>query len=87
MMPYEKDPNEIGALWNKTTGAGKQYMTGKVTVNGQDVSIVCFGNSSKSKDTHPDWRVLISQPKQSEPPQQQRTAPRQTANPTDDIPF
>lgn len=86
-MPYEKDPNEIGALWNKTTSAGKQYMTGKLTIGSLELNVVCFSNTSKNSEKHPDWRVLISQPKSQEPPQQQKPAPRQTYNPTEDIPF
>lgn len=86
-MPYEKDPNEIGALWYKTYGNGKQYMTGKLTIGSLELIIVCFQNASKQKDTHPDWRVLISKPKEQEPPQQVKPPPRQTASPTEDIPF
>lgn len=56
-MAYEKDPDEIGALWMKSGNKG-DYMTGEV--NG--VKVVCF----RSKSTHekaPAWRVLKSRPK------------------------
>lgn len=61
-MPYEKDPNEIGALWIKTSSAGKEYMTG--TVNGERVVIF---RAKKGSDKSPDWRVLKSVPKDSAP--------------------
>lgn len=57
-----KDPNEIGALWIRTGPKG-QYMTGSITVNGEAIKIVCFPNNFKKEERHPDWRVLISQPK------------------------
>lgn len=59
-MAYDKDPNEIGALWEK---AGKKgpYMTG--TING--VRVVLFRNGQKRGEKAPDWRVLKSQPRES----------------------
>lgn len=52
------DPNELGALWEKSSSRGT-YMTG--TING--VKVVVFKNSRKSSDKQPDWRVLKSKPK------------------------
>lgn len=57
-MPFEKDPNEIGALWEKSSAKGP-YMTG--TINGERV--VIFKNGNKRGEKSPDWRVLKSQPK------------------------
>lgn len=57
-MPYEPDPNELGALWVKS-GAKGDYMTG--TING--VKVVCFPNTRKSSDKAPDWRVMKSIPR------------------------
>lgn len=54
-----KDPDELGALWSKTSAKG-DYMTG--TINGQKV--VVFRNLHKPEgSTQPDWRVLRSKPK------------------------
>jgi hypothetical protein len=52
-----KNPDELGALWIKTSGRG-EYMTG--TINGE--AVVVFRNDKKS-DKAPDWRVLKSRPK------------------------
>lgn len=60
-MPYEKDPNELGALWVKT-GAKGEYMTGTVEINGAKVNIVCFRND-RASGNQPQWRVLKSVPK------------------------
>ncbi len=38
-------------------------MTGHITVNGEQMKIVCFTNGYKKEEKHPDWRVLISKPK------------------------
>jgi uncharacterized protein (DUF736 family) len=59
-MAYEKDPNEIGALWAKTSARGP-YMTGMI--NGE--AVVLFKNEKKRSDKAPDWRVLKSQPRES----------------------
>ena len=57
-MAFEKDPDEIGALWVKSGRKG-EYMTGEV--NG--VKVVCFAVTSKSEKA-PQWRVLKSKPKE-----------------------
>ena len=57
-----KDPNEIGALWQKTSGNG-DYMTG--TVNGE--RIVVFQNTKRSSDNSPNWRILKARPKPDAP--------------------
>lgn len=61
-MAYEKDPNELGALWEKS-GAKGPYMTG--TING--VAVVLFKNGNKKSEKQPDWRVLKSKPKNGAP--------------------
>ncbi len=54
MPEYEKDPNEVGALWIKTSARG-EYMTGNI--NGEPV--VIFRNERKPEGSKaPDWRVL-----------------------------
>lgn len=60
---FERDPNEIGALWLKSGSKG-EYMTG--TINNQPV--VLFRNSRKAEGSKaPDWRVLKSKPRESGP--------------------
>ena len=60
-MAYDKDPNEIGALWEKSSAKGP-YMTG--TINGERV--VLFKNGHKRGEKSPDWRVLKAQPRQQD---------------------
>lgn len=57
----EKNPDEIGALWSRQSRNG-EYLSGKITVAGEAVDVVCFVNKHKTLDKHPDWRVLISRP-------------------------
>lgn len=54
---YEKSPDEIGALWAKTSAKG-EYLSGEI--NG--VRVVCFRAQKKSEKS-PDWRVLKAQPR------------------------
>ncbi len=49
--------NERGALWNKTSGRGMDFMTG--TINGERV--VAFWNKDKKNPNEPDLRILKSQ--------------------------
>jgi uncharacterized protein (DUF736 family) len=58
-MPFEKDPNKLGALWIKESARG-EYMTG--TIDG--VKVVVFRNNKKNSDKSPDWRVMKSLPKE-----------------------
>lgn len=56
-MAYEKNPDELGALWLKSGSKGP-YMTG--TIGG--VNVFC----TPSKSDHPKapaWRVMKSKPK------------------------
>jgi len=54
------NPNELGALWIKSSNRG-EYMTG--TING--VQVVVFRNDRKEEGSkQPDWRVLKSVPKE-----------------------
>jgi hypothetical protein len=56
-MAFEKNPDELGALWCKE-GAKGPYMTG--TIDG--VKVVLFP-AKKTNEKSPDWRVLKSKPK------------------------
>lgn len=58
-MPYEKNPDEIGALWIKRSSNGVEFMSGKIEGIGD---VVCFRSKSKS-DKAPAWNVLKSKPR------------------------
>jgi hypothetical protein len=54
MSEFQKDENELGALWI-SVGAKGEYLSG--TIDG--VRVVCFKNDKKTPDSkQPDWRVL-----------------------------
>lgn len=58
-MPFEKKPDDIGALWTKSGNRG-EWMSG--TING--VNVVCFRNDRKQPgDKQPDWHVLKAKPR------------------------
>lgn len=54
----EPDPNEVGALWQKTSQKGIEMLSG--TVLGQEV--VAFKTRNES-GRGPTWRVLKSRPR------------------------
>lgn len=60
-MPFEKDPNEIGALWERDSPKGP-YMTGEIG----GVKVVCFPIKSTNEKA-PTWRVLKSKPRDGAP--------------------
>ena len=57
-MAFEKDPDELGALWLRESAKG-EYMTGEIA--GQKV--VCFRVKAGSEKA-PTWRVLKSKPRE-----------------------
>jgi hypothetical protein len=59
-MPFEKDENELGALWLRTGQKG-DYMTGEIS----GVKVVCF-KVKAGNDKAPTWRVLKSKPRESQ---------------------
>ena len=66
-MAYEKNPDELGALWLKSGSKGA-YMTG--TING--VNVFCTPTKSENPKA-PAWRVMKSKPRE-ETAQDQRPA-------------
>tara|TARA_R100001086_G_scaffold249913_1_gene191792 strand:- start:1698 stop:1946 length:249 start_codon:yes stop_codon:yes gene_type:complete len=58
------NPDELGALWIKTSKAGAVFMSGKIG----DQEVVIFRNDKKVEGSNqPDWRVLKSKPRESTP--------------------
>lgn len=53
----------IGALWKKESQRG-EFFSGNVEVNGEKIQIVVFPNTYKKADNHPDYRILLSQPRE-----------------------
>lgn len=80
-MSYEKNPDELGALWLKRGGKG-DYMTG--TING--VNVLCTPVQS-SNPKAPTWRVMKAKPR--EQAEQTVNAGHNLNEPIDDgsIPF
>lgn len=77
MSEQRKDPNELGALWEKHGRKGT-YFTGKIG----DQPVVVFRNEQKKDGSKaPDWRVL--KPQKQDRDQDQRPAPIEV----DDIEF
>lgn len=56
----DKKSNSIGALWNKSSKSGMQYMSGRITLNGQTFSIAVFVNGRKTTEKHPDYQIVLS---------------------------
>jgi len=63
MSNTNEEKKDIGALWARTSKAGATFLSGKITVDGQEVEIIAFKNTYKKPgDKTPDWRVYPSTP-------------------------
>lgn len=65
------NPDELGALWRKTSKTGATFLSGQITIDRTVYQIVCFENTKKTSDRQPDFRIL-----QSRPLEGQAAAPR-----------
>jgi len=64
-MAYEKNPDELGAVWRKE---GKDFMTGTLEINGVKIPIIMFPSIKKDPSNRkPDWRILKSKPREEKP--------------------
>ena len=79
-MPFEKNPDEIGALWLHDGPKG-EYMTGEITLGGATTKIVCFRSKSVSPKATA-WNILKSKPKAD-----MAAPPAGTYNANEDVPF
>ena len=62
------DEKELGCMWRREKAStGEKYLTGVLNFKNigfdKDVQIVVFSNKKKTKDTHPDFRIYVSEKK------------------------
>lgn len=86
----KRNPNEIGAIWQKESSAGKIYYFGKIQIDGKEHQFVMFKNDYKEPGSkQPDWRIQKSVPnpntKQPTPQTNSKPAVRPAA-PTPSMP-
>ena len=85
---------ELGVLWKRTkTGTKNSYLTGTINLKklieqgidpSSDIALVIFPNKHKTKDTHPDLRVYVSEKKSSTSTTNTTKTPVKTAVAQDD---
>jgi uncharacterized protein (DUF736 family) len=51
----------IGALWLRESKEGKKYFSGVLEALSGDIQIAVFKNDKKEKETHPDYRIILSE--------------------------
>jgi len=61
MSNQQPERKSIGALWEKTSGRGANFLTGEVEIDGKKIKLVCFKNGYKEQEKHPDWRIYLSE--------------------------
>ena len=77
---------EIGALWMKVSqNKGQKYMTGHIETELEGkIDVVIFTNKDKKNDKAPDFRIYLSDKKQTQGQNQKTTtaaAPARVAKP------
>jgi uncharacterized protein (DUF736 family) len=82
------DMIELCGLWKSESKAGNRYLSGKL---GNNVTIMIFENTRKSKDSEPDFRLMIAPQAQKGGGTQHETSQRESYQPqrsqSDDSPF
>lgn len=72
----KKQMTELGCLWERESRNGR-FFSGNVTINGQKTDIIVFSNNfKKGNDKAPDYRIYLSEPRESQAnnvPQQNST--------------
>ena len=68
---------ELGVFWKRTkNGTKENYLSGVINLKklldagvdpSADIQVVAFTNKKKQKDTHPDLRLYVSEPRGSAP--------------------
>lgn len=64
---YEKEEVE-GAFWLKDMKDGGKYMSGSITVRGEEFKVSIFRNDKGGNDKRPDYRMKLAKaPDKKEP--------------------
>jgi hypothetical protein len=87
MSESDKD---IGAIWIKTSKAGKEWLGIKLTIEGKDYNLVAFQNAHKQGiEARPDYRIFPIQPKGDRAVGMQmiQPEPKGTTLTDEDVPF
>lgn len=82
------DEKELGCLWRKESKTTQEkFLTGVISLKNigidRTVDVVVFTNKRKTKDTHPDLRIYLSE-KKGATPTPRATAPAPTPAPVVD---
>lgn len=72
---------KIGALWNKTTKAGKTLQTGQIEIDGKKFDIAVWPNGYKERSNQPDFIIYLDEYRKKQTAQ---AAPPASAFPDDD---
>jgi uncharacterized protein (DUF736 family) len=57
---------EIGALWNRQDVKGSKYISGKITLEGKEYSLIVRHNLNKTSERQPDYRIILNVEKTAE---------------------
>ena len=60
------DKKDCGAVWQRKSANGVEYMTGFVEIAGSKQEIVMYRNKKDGNEKRPDWRIYPSEPKGGE---------------------
>ena len=79
---------EIGGLWEKKSGSGKDYLSGTVTINGEVVPFQAWPNTFKKEgENTPDFRLYRQDETTNSAPANNAPAKPAPDTASEDIPF
>ena len=79
------DNTNKGAMWLRTSKNGLKYMSGTLNVNGVDFDIAMFKNDKKGNENAPDYRLTISNKKESGQAVQDKSQAKVKTSDTDKV--
>ena len=62
LTDWDKNNGIVGRIWEKTSKAGKPFISGYLYIEGQKIDLVGFQNKKREGKNDPDWILKISDP-------------------------
>jgi hypothetical protein len=62
LTDWDKNNGIVGRIWNKTSKAGKPFISGYLYLEGQKIDLVGFQNKKREGKNDPDYIIKISSP-------------------------
>jgi len=62
LTDWDKNNGIVGRIWEKTSKAGKPFISGYIYIDGNKIDLVGFQNRKREGKNDPDFIIKISDP-------------------------